>query len=74
MREHYLTLGLTGISQKGKIKVIIVLVIKVILVRLPYTPWRLDLRPLQAVALGKEPKRAEQQDLTLRVAGTEVVG
>ena len=32
MREHYLTLGLTGISKKEKIKVIIVLVIKVILV------------------------------------------
>ena len=73
MREHYLTLGLTGISKKEKIKVIIVLVIKVILVRLPYTPWRLDLRPLQAVALGKGPKRAGQQNLTLRVEDAEVV-
>ena len=47
---------------------------KSILVRLPYTPWRSDLRPLQAVALGKGPERAEQQNLTLRVEDAEVVG
>ena len=43
------------------------------LVRLPYTPWRSDLRPPQAVALGKGPERAEQQNLTLRVEDAEVV-
>ena len=43
------------------------------LVRLPYTPWRLDPRPLQAVALGKGPERAEQQNLTLQVEDAELV-